>query len=218
MGEMGEMEVFTALKNAFPIDVIERIGKGMRGADILQKVMVEGKEVGRIVYECKNVSTWQNKWISTAKRYRSEYQTPWVIIAARTFPRRQKWFVVEKSVPVIDLRLTVKLAEIVRGAVTEIGHLRMSHLGHHGKAGQMFEYILSDHFANRFKGMAEAVTGLRDMQKKERQWHSDAWSKQTRLHDEIDAGQREIAARIRVISEARAKPRLKVVGSSYNRG
>lgn len=218
MGEMGEMEVFTALKNAFPTDVIERIGKGVRGADILQKVMVEGKEAGRIVYECKNVSTWQNKWISTAKRYRAEYQTPWVIIAARTFPRRQKWFVVEKSVPVIDLRLTVKLAEIVRGAVTEIGHLRMSHHGRHGKADEMFEYILSDHFANRFKGMADAVTGLRDMQKKERQWHSDAWSKQTRLHDEMDDGQREIAARIRAISEARAKPRLKVVGSGYNGG
>ena len=33
MGEMGEMEVFTALKNAFPPpDVIQRIGKGVRGA------------------------------------------------------------------------------------------------------------------------------------------------------------------------------------------
>jgi len=214
MGEMGEAEVFAALKGAFPTDDIQRIGKGVRGADILQKVIVNGKEVGRIVYECKNVSTWQNKWVSTAKRYRSEYQTPWVIIAARTFPRRQKWFVVEKSVPVIDLRLTVKLAEIVRGAVTEIGSLRMSHLGRPGKADQMFEYIHSDHFANRFKGMAEAVTGLRDMQKKERQWHSDAWSKQTRLHDEMDDGQREIASRIRAISEAQAKPRLKVVGSN----
>lgn len=214
MGEMGEAEVYAALKGAFPTDDIQRIGKGVRGADILQKVIIDGKEVGRIVYECKNVSTWQNKWVTTAKRYRSEYQTPWVIIAARTFPRRQKWFVVEKSVPVIDFRLTVKLAEIVREAVTEIGQLRTSHVGRQAKADQMFEYILSDHFVGRFKGVAEAVAALREHQSKERQWHSEAWTKQNRLYDEMDDGRREIGARIRAISEASTKPGLKVVGGS----
>lgn len=218
MGEMGEMEVFTALKNAFPIDVIERIGKGVRGADILQKVMVNGKEVGRIVYECKAGLKWENEWISKAKWYRAEYQTPWVIVAARAFPKRQKWFVVEKSVPVIELRLTVKLAEIVRGAITEIGHLRMSHVGRHAKADQMFEYILSSQFTSRFKGVAEAVTHLRELQTKERQWHSNAWTTQTRLYNEVEDGQREITSRIRDISETGVKERLKVVGDSFNRG
>lgn len=214
IGEMGEAEVYAALKGAFPTDDIERIGKGMRGADILQKVIVDGKEIGRIVYECKNVSTWQNDWIVKARRYRSEYQTPWVVIAARTFPRRQKWFVIEKSVPVIDFRLTVRLAEIVRGAVIEIGQLRTSHVGRQAKADQMFEYILSDHFVGRFKGVAEAIGALREHQSKERQWHSEAWTKQSRLYDEMDEGRREIAARIRAISEAPTKPGLKVVGGS----
>jgi hypothetical protein len=214
MGEMGEMEVYATLKGAFPTDDIQRIGKGVRGADILQKVIADSKEVGRIVYECKNVSTWQNEWVTKAKRYRSEYQTPWVIIATRTFPRRQKWFVVEKNVPVIDFRLTVKLAEIVRGAVIEIGQLRTSHVGRQAKADQMFDYILSDHFIGRFKGVAEAVAALREHQNKERQWHSEAWSKQSRLYDEMDDERREIAARIHAISEATPKPRLKVVGGS----
>jgi hypothetical protein len=214
MGEMGEAEVYVALKGAFPTDTIQRIGKGVRGADILQKVIVEGKEVGRIVYECKNVSNWQNEWVNTARRYRSEYQTPWVIIAARTFPRGQKWFVVEKTVPVIDFRLTVNLAEIVRGAVIEIGQLRTSHIGRQAKADQMFEYILSDHFVGRFKGFAEAVAALREHQSKEKQWHSEAWTKQTRLYDEMDNERRDIAARIHAVSEATTKPVLKVVGGS----
>ena len=48
-GEMGEAEMYAALKAAFPSDVIERIAKGMNGADILQKVIQDGKEVGRIM-------------------------------------------------------------------------------------------------------------------------------------------------------------------------
>lgn len=218
MGEMGEREVFTALHNAFPADEIGRIEKGVGGADILQKVMVEGREVGRIVYECKNGLNWNREWISTAKRYRSEYQTPWVVIAARAFPRRQKWFVVEKNIPVIDLRLTVKLAEVLREAVIQIGHLRISSVGRHAKADQMFQYIVSHQFISRFKGVAEAVTGLRELQTKERQWHSTTWAKQTRLYDEVEDRQREINARIQAISETRGKPRLRVVGSSYNGG
>lgn len=214
IGEMGEAEVYAALKNTFPTNDIQRVGKAVRGADILHRVIVDGKEIGRIVYECKNVSTWQNEWVAKAKRYRSEYQTPWVIIAARTFPRRQKWFVVERSVPVIDLRLVAKLAEIVRGAVIEIGLLRTSHVGRQAKADQMFEYILSDHFAGRFKGIAEAVASLREQQSKERQWHTDAWAKQAHLYDEMDEGRREIGARIRTISEATAKHGLKVLSGS----
>ena len=47
MGEMGEAEVYAALKSSFPTDDIQRVGKAVRGADILHRVIVDGKEVGR---------------------------------------------------------------------------------------------------------------------------------------------------------------------------
>lgn len=212
MGEQGEVDVYKALKAAFPGDDIQRIGRGVRGADILHQVLLDGKQVGRIVYECKNATDWKNEWVMKAKRYRSEYQTPWVMLATRAFPGRRKWFVVERGVPVIDLRLVTKLAEIVRSAVVEIGRLRTSHVGRQAKSEQLFEYILSDHFVGRFRPIADAVGALRDQQSKERQWHTGAWTEQTRLYDEIDDGRREIAARIHSISEAGTKERLKVVG------
>lgn len=212
MGEIGEVELYTLLKKTFPTDNIQRIAKGVRGADILQKVISNGKEVGRIVYECKNVSTWQTEFIAKAKHYRAEYQTPWVIIAARTLPRRQKWFAVEKTIPVIDFRLTVKLAEIMRSAVIEIGQLRTSHIGREAKADQMFTYILSDHFVSRFKSVAEATTALREHQQKEQRWHRESWAKQGHLYNDIEQGHDEIVAQIRAISEKTIKPRLKAVG------
>ncbi len=213
LGEMGEADVYTALRNAFLGlgDDIQRVGRGLRGADIVHRVLAHGKELGRIVYECKNVSTWQNSWVAKAKKCRAQYQTPWVIIATRTFPRRQKWFVVEHGVPVIDLRLVVRLAEIVRAAVLEIGHLRTSQVGRHNKADQIFDYILSDHFAGRFTGIAEAVSTLREEQTKERQWHADAWEKQEKHFSHIDESRRDIDVRIRGISRAGAKGTLQVV-------
>jgi hypothetical protein len=211
MGDMAEADAFAALRSAFPRDDIQRVGRGVRGADIIQIVIAEGTEVGRIIYECKNVSTWQNEWLAKARSYRSEYQTPWVVIATRCFPRREKWFVVERGVPVIDLRFIVKLGEVIRAAVVEIGQLRTSNIGRQAKAEQMFEYVRSDHFAGRFKGVAEAIANLREQQGKERQWHTEAWAKQTRIYDEMEEGRREISARIRAIAEATVKPDLRVV-------
>jgi len=91
-------------------------------------------------------------------------QTPGVVAELKDFPRREKWFVVERGVPVIDLRLTVRLAEVLRGAVIEIGQLRTSNIGRQAKAEQMFEYVRSDHFVGRFKAVAEAIAALRDQQ------------------------------------------------------
>jgi hypothetical protein len=213
-GENGEVEVYAALKSKFPTDDIQRIGKGVNGPDILQKVIVNGKEVGRIVYECKNVKTFQNEFVTQAKRYGLEYQTPWVIIAAKRLPRGEESFAVEKGVPVIRFGLTATLAEIVREAVKNIGQLRISQHDSQTKALEMFEYILSDHFVTRFKHFAEAIAELRERQNKEKQWHSGEWTKQARLFDAMDSQRREITAQIDAISEAPTKPVLKVVGGT----
>ncbi len=211
MGEMTEADVLAALRRAFPHDDIQRIGRGVRGADILQKVMHDTHETGRIVYECKNVSTWQNEWLTRARAYRSEYQTQWVVIASRCFPRRERSFVVERGIPVIDLRLIVRLAEVIRSAIIEIGSLRLTTVGRQAKAAQMFEYIVGDHFVSRFRGIGEAVAALRTHQDGERQWHATAWAKQSRFFDDVESGRREIAAQIRTIAESRANPDLRVV-------
>jgi len=211
MGEMTEADALAALKRAFPHDDIQRIGRGVRGADILQKVMQDGNEFGRIVYECKNVSTWQNVWLTRARAYRTQYQTQWVVIASRSFPHREKWFVVERGVPVIELRLIVRLAEVIRSAIVEIGGLRVTTVGRQAKAAQMFEYVIGDHFVSRFRGIGEAVAALRQQQDGERKWHSEAWAKEGRLYDEVDDGRREIAAQIRAIAESRTMRELRVV-------
>jgi len=211
MGEMTEADALASLKRSFPRDDTQRIGRGVRGADILHKVIHDGAELGRIVYECKNVTTWQNEWLAKARTYRTQYQTQWVVIASRSFPRREKWFVVERGVPVIALGLIVRLAEVIRSAIVEIGSMRATTSGRQAKAVQMFEYVLGEHFVSRFRGIGEAVEALRQQQDREREWHAEAWAKETRLHDEVDSGRREVAAQVRAIAESRTTSDLRVV-------
>ena len=212
LGEMTEADALAALKRTFPHDDIQRIDRGTRGADILQKVIENGAEAGRIVYECKNATSWQNEWITKARGYRTQYATQWVVIASKCFPRREKWFVVERGFPVIELRLIVRLAEVIRAAVVEIAALRLTTMGRQEKSAQMLEYVLSDHFASRFRSIGEAVTALRSQQDRERQWHNELWAKERHLYDEVDANRGELWAQVRAIAEAPVKPNLRVLG------
>jgi len=52
-GETLEVELEALLKSRFPEDVIEPVPKGIRGADLLQHVMVRGNRVGTIIWEAK---------------------------------------------------------------------------------------------------------------------------------------------------------------------
>src|SRR5260370_32201620 len=168
LGDEAEVDLKTQLTAAFPRDHIERIGRGVKGADVVQHVLDEGKEVGRIVYESKNVSTWQTKFLTQAKKYQTQYDTPHILIVTRAFPRKKKGLCIIKNVPIVEARMAVALATVIRDGLVEIGRLRLTGAARETKAQELFDYIVSDKFRTGFCEVAESVASLREDQQEER--------------------------------------------------
>ncbi len=202
-GEEGEYDLFSDLRQAFPEDRIERIGRGVRGADVLQHVIEGGNTLGLIVYESKNVATWQNAFISQAEAYRTRYETPYVMVVSGVFPRKEKDLCNVDGIPVVRPGMAASLAAIMRQGIVDIGRLRLSGAGRDQKAQQLLEYITSDRFSTRFRVVADAVDQLREQQKKERNWHENAWEAQSEVHNHIDKSHREIDAQMKTILNAK---------------
>src|SRR5688500_1142198 len=60
-GEAQELLLETILKEHFPFDLVEEVGKGVEGADCMQIVRnAAGKECGKIIYESKRAKNWSN--------------------------------------------------------------------------------------------------------------------------------------------------------------
>ena len=58
---MLELELEEILTQAFPIDSIESVSKGVRGADVIQTVKLRsGASAGKIVWETKRAENWSN--------------------------------------------------------------------------------------------------------------------------------------------------------------
>jgi hypothetical protein len=199
LGSEAERDLLVELQNAFRDDYIRRIGRGVRGADIVHEVRDKGKTVGRIVYESKNTGGWGKGFIPQAKRYQTQYETTHVMIVTRTFPDKQKTFCIKEGIPVVGGRSAVALATIMRDGILRIAELGLAGGSREIKSHELFEYIVSDKFSTRFREIAEGVGCLRDRQQKERTWHENSWREEDKIHNRIQVRHREVEAEIRSI-------------------
>jgi hypothetical protein len=220
LGAEMELDLFTELRHAFAADKIERIGRGVKGADIVHQVMDGTKVVGRIIYESKNTSDWHKSFIAQAKKYQTQYETPHVLIVTRVFPSKQKGLCVVRDIPVVERRTAVALAMVIREGVIEIAKLKLSSKFHDEKSQELFEYIVGDKFCTRFREMAENIASLREQQQKERTWHENAWQAESKIHERIEGRHREVDAQIRaIVRGSSSRDSLKVApGSELLRG
>jgi len=199
LGSEAELDLFAELRRAFPRDKVERIGRGVKGADIIHEVMDGAKSAGRIVYESKNTTSWQHAFVIQAKKYVTQYETPHVMIVTRVFPSKAKGLCVLKGIPVVDKRMAISLATIIREGIIEISRLRPDGESQEEKSQELYRYIVGDGFQTRFREIAESVALLREQQQKERTWHENAWQAGSKIHSSIEGRQREVEAQIRAI-------------------
>jgi len=201
IGSEAEIDLCEQLNQAFrgEGDKIDRIGRGVCGADIVHVVMDGTKIAGRIIYESKDTLDWSHSWITKAKHYQSQYETPHVLIVTRAFPGKQKGLCVEKGIPVVEKRMAISLAIVIREAVIEIARLKLTDSDRDEKSQELFDYIVGDKFVTRFREIAEGVASLRSQQQKERNWHENAWETESKIHARMDGCHRELGAQIRAI-------------------
>lgn len=215
LGAEAEVDLFTELKYAFPEDRVERIGRGVKGADIVHEVREGTKVVGRIIYESKNTMSWQNEFIAQAKKYKTQYETPHVMVVTRVFPSKNKGLCVVRDIPVVDKRMAVALATVIREGIIEIAKLRLSGKSSDEKSQELYKYIVGDKFCTRFREMAEGVDALREQQRKERDWHENAWQVGSKIYERIEGRHREVEAQIKaIVRGSTGSETLKLAASS----
>ena len=67
-GEVLELELESLLGQSYPFDDIDPVKKGVRGADVIQRVKLRsGVLCGTIVWETKRAENWSNNWIPKLK-------------------------------------------------------------------------------------------------------------------------------------------------------
>jgi len=188
-GEPGEaLEWFLeqTLRDNFPHDVIEPVPRGMRGADIIQKVCDRaGRECGTIIWESKRVKNWNDEWIDKLKEDQREAKADVAALVSTVLPKNVAGISAVNGVWVADYTLTIGLASALRHGLLEVAAARVSLEGRKEKLEMLYEYLSGPEFRQQMEGIVEAfVTMKRDLDAEKRAMEK-IWSKREKQIEKV---------------------------------
>lgn len=176
-GEVLELNIEEKLRAAFTDDEIIPIGKGMQGADIIQKVRNKaGKVAGTILWETKRAK-WNSSWLSKLRQDGRNAGATVVVLVSETVPEDIGTFALREGVVVTTYAYVLPLAELLRRAVMQVAQARSVAANKDDKLEFLYQYLSSDTFRHRFEAYAETIRGMEEDLATERRSMERLWKK-----------------------------------------
>ncbi len=181
-GEVLELEIEQKLKEMFIYDTIEPVAKGVRGADIIQKVATQtGGECGAIVWELKRTKAWGGDWISKLKSDQRAIGAEIAVIVSLALPEQVTNVGFVEGVWVCNYETALGLAQILRANLIDLTRAKQNMTNQGDKAAVLYEYLTSTAFSHRVQAILESYKSLLEDLGTEKRWFEKKWTKQERM-------------------------------------
>jgi len=177
-GEVLELELENILTTCFLHDHIEPVPKGIKGADVLQKVHnPSGQYCGTIVWETKRTKAWSDGWISKLKEDQRMIKGEVAIILTTAMPKGVKGFAHINGVWVTDYASMVGIATAIRMGLIEVANTKLAEVGKKGKMEVVYNYLSGAEFKQKVEAIVEAFKNMKDDLEKEKKAFTKSWAK-----------------------------------------
>lgn len=185
-GEVLELELEQVLKAEFPIDEIAPVGKGITGADVLQKVRDgNGRECGIIIWESKRTKHWDDKWIPKLKDDMRASKSDLAILVSTTMPSDLSLFGFKDGVYVVSYENFLPIAKILRLKIIELCYAKMTGEGVSDKKEILWKYLTGNEFRQRVESIVEAFNSMKSVMDKEKLYFTKKWATEEKLIDRV---------------------------------
>lgn len=185
-GEILELDLESMLRARFPVDVIEPVAKGIRGADIIQRVHTRtGQACGSIAWESKRTKAWNDDWIVKLKDDQREMKAEVAVIVTEALPKGVTSFGLVDGVWVTAVPLAGCLAEALRTTLTEVSIARMSAVGKNEKMEAVYNYLSGPEFRQRIEGIVEAFRAMKEDLDAEKRAMTKIWAKREKQIERV---------------------------------
>ncbi|MFQ5427990.1 MAG: DUF2130 domain-containing protein [Thermodesulfobacteriota bacterium] len=185
-GEVMELDLEAALKIRFPFDEILPVPKGIRGADIIQKVKTNtGHHCGTIIWELKRTKAWGGDWLTKLKDDQREVGADIAVIASEAMPKEINSFGFIDRVWVTGYHLAPNLAEALRTSLVQIAHVRQSAVGKEEKMEAIFKYLSGQEFRHKVEAIVESFTTMKEELEKEKRSAMKTWAKRDKQIERV---------------------------------
>lgn len=181
-GESLEIELEELLKHNFPFDDIVPVAKGVKGADVIQKVKNQfGFECGTILWESKRHKRYDPKWVAKLKEDQRNEKANVSVLITQVLPDNISTFDLQDGVYIGSFNSSVGIASALREQLIQIQVLRQSEVGKNQKMESMYNYLTSHEFAQRISAILEAFEAMQKQVNNERNAFEKQWAAREKM-------------------------------------
>lgn len=185
-GDVQEIELEKALRERFPRDEIQSVKSGVRGADVLQKVMSDsGQLCGTILWESKRVRHWSDRWIDKLIEDKQGAKADVAVIVTDALPEDVVHMGSMRGVLITTFRLAACLAETLRVNMALLGQTRLALGGQDDQKSRIFQYFTSPQFHERMSTIADQFQQMQADLAREKAAMNRTWAKREKQIETI---------------------------------
>jgi hypothetical protein len=185
-GEAQELALEEMLRNNFPFDEINEVGKGVRGADCIQTVRNNfGQECGKIIYESKRTNAFAADWIEKLKADMRSLGADIAVIVTKTMPKEMDCFGIKDGVWICSFSEVRALASVLRDGVVRVFNTAKSNENKGDKMHLLYGYLTSNEFAEQWKAIREGFMSMKLSIQKERDAMEKLWKSREKQLEKV---------------------------------
>ena len=213
-GEALEAGLENLLRSAFPLDSIEEVPKGIRGADLLHRVRSpSGQVCGTIVWEAKQTKGWQQGWLAKLKEDQRAVGAEIAVLVTSVMPKDvQHTFTRQEDVWITRFSAVRPVAEALRTTLVEVHKQRQANAGRDEKMALLYNYICSPQFAQKLKAIVDGFSTMQADLEAEKRAMTKHWSRREKQIARLTAGTVSIVGDLQGIGEE-ALPQLEAIAA-----
>lgn len=185
-GEAQELLLEEILREHFPFDLIEEVGKGVEGADCIQVVRnTTGTECGRIIYESKRTKGWNNSWVDKLKSDMRNRAADVAILVTQTFPKDMDRFGEREGIWICNFSEVSSVAHLLRNSIIRIHDIQRSQENKGDKMQLLYNYLTGNEFRGQVEAIVEGFLSLKQSITKERIQMEKIWKEREKQLEKV---------------------------------
>lgn len=175
-GEVQELILEELLRNTFPFDLIEEVGKGVRGADCVHNIRNQfGQECGRIIYESKRTKDFSVEWIEKLKKDMRSIGVDVAVIVTQCYPKGMDCFGEKDGVWICSFEEVKAVSYMLREGIIKLFNATKSQENKGDKMHMLYDYLTSNEFSEQWKAIREGFMSMKLSIQRERDAMEKLW-------------------------------------------
>lgn len=177
-GESQELLIEEYLKENFPLDQIQEIKKGVRGADVLHNIYNNsGQVAGKILFESKRAEKWKNEWINKLKENMKESKADVGVLITSVFPKGVDRLTMIEGIWICSVTEFKGICFLLRDAIIKHNSWKISQENKGDKITKLYDYLTGNDFRETVTTLVGVFSQMQQDLLKERTTITATWEK-----------------------------------------